>query len=63
VRKRTIFERVLGAIFGAVLGGLLTLACGVVFEHWAVFLPMGLGALAGFWKGDRALFAMMRLFK
>ena len=63
MHRRSMFERILGGIFGTVLGGLITVCLFTEIEHWAVFLPMILGAVAGLWKGDRALFGIVRLFK
>ncbi len=62
MRKRTMLEMSLGGIFGAVLGGIVTIS--LLFSgvgHWLVLLPMMFGGIAGFWKGDRALYRMMRL--
>jgi len=55
-------EAVLGGVFGAVLGGIITFL--LLFsgtDHWLIWLPTILGALAGLWKGDRALFGLMKL--
>ena len=57
-----MLEITLGGIFGAVLGGIITVS--LLFSgtgNWVIWLPIVAGALAGLWKGDRALFALMRL--
>lgn len=49
-------------MFGAALGGLLTFL--LVFswtDHWLVWLPTIFGGLVGLWKGDRALFGLLKV--
>jgi len=60
--RRSKLEIVLGGAFGALLGGVLTVS--LLFYgigHWMVWIPIIAGALAGAWKGDRAIFGLLRL--
>lgn len=62
MRGRTGLEVILGAVFGAIIGGILTIS--LLFSgtaHWLIYSPMIVGAVAGLWKGDRALLRIMKL--
>jgi hypothetical protein len=32
-------------------------------NFWLLYLPIPVSAVAGFWKGDRALYAIMRFLR
>lgn len=61
MRKRSGLEVILGAVFGAVLGGVVTFSLLFSTVHWLIYSPMIVGAVAGLWKGDRALLRIMKL--
>jgi hypothetical protein len=62
MRRRSTLEALLGGVFGGVLGGIITVALMFLgIGHRLVVLPLVLGAFAGLWKGDRALFLMMKV--
>ena len=64
MHNRTVLERILGGFFGAALGGILTVSLFLSgTAHWVIYVPMALGALAGYWKGDRALVRMAKLLR
>ena len=62
MRRRTLLERSLGAFVGGILGGFVTLslALSVTAWHWLLWSPLVMGALVGYWGGDRGLKALLR---
>jgi hypothetical protein len=62
---RSLLSRILAAVFGALLGAALTFSIvswtGV--SAWPLYLPIPMAALAGFWKGDHALFVLLRALR
>jgi len=64
MHRRSTLEIGLGGLFGALLGGIITVS--LLFTgigHWLVWLPIPAGALAGIWKGDRGLRGLIRMLK
>lgn len=60
--RRSVLEIVLGGVFGALLGGILTVALVLVgIGNWVIWVPVVAGAAVGLWQGDRGLFGLMRL--
>jgi hypothetical protein len=59
---RSLLSRFLAAGLGLILGGALTLGLVFVTEinFWLLYLPIPMSAAAGFWKGDRALYVILR---
>ena len=62
MRRRTLLERSLGAFVGAIIVGFVTLSLAISAAawHWLLYLPPLMGALVGYWRGDRGLIAMLR---
>jgi hypothetical protein len=72
---RTLLQRILAGIVGGLLGSVFTLALmylvamfrdgtGVMGPTpWLVYMPIPIVAVAGFWRGDRALFAAIRALR
>lgn len=62
---RSLLSRSLAASLGAIVGGALTLSLFFLTETsiWLFYLPIPVSALAGFWKGDRALYGIMRFLR
>ena len=62
MRRRTLLEIILGGVFGAVLGGIITVLLLFFWtNHWLAFSLTILGAMAGIWRGDQALYGLMRM--
>lgn len=61
--KTTPLQRVLAGLFGALLGSFFTGFLLGFFAPgtWLVYAPIALCAAAAFWKGDRALLAIVRM--
>lgn len=56
-------QRILAGVFGIALGLIFTLGLYLITESnsWWIYLPVPVAAAAGYWKGDRALFTMLRV--
>lgn len=60
--RPTALQRTLGGVVGAVLGAVVTV--GLLFAgvgHWAVGVPIAVGAAAGAVFGDRGIRAIVRV--
>ena len=61
MRKPTLLERSLAALFGGIIGGFLTLQLAFLTWHWLIWTPVLLGVLVGYWGRDRGIKGLLKV--
>ena len=69
MRKRTLLEKSLAALVGAIIGGVFVLVFGQLWPllglpawPWAIAIPPAIGAVVGYLRGDKGIKALLMPF-